>query len=323
MRESGLKTIDIPELGEKTSGKVRDMWRVNHKDLGPTRVLVTSDRQSAFDRYICTVPDKGKVLNLSSAHWFYNTADIVSNHVISVPHPNVIIAREAVKTIPVEVIIRRYMAKSSTRTSVYFNYHELGRREIYGISFPEGLKGNQELPMGTIITPTTKAEKGHDEELTVEKAREIVDRQHGEGVWDQISQAAINVFERGRQLVSARGLILVDTKYEFGFDQDDNLMLIDEVHTPDSSRFWLSESYKARFKKGETPQQFDKEILRSWLSERGFTGEGEVPPVSPEIIVKMSEAYKKAYFMVTGQQLPIHQPDGDDIPGLVIKALNL
>lgn len=318
-----LESIDIPELGKKTSGKVRDMWRVNDKNLGPVRVLVTSDRQSAYDRYICTIPDKGKMLNLSSAHWFDITGDIVPNHVLSVPHPNVIIAREAVQTIPVEVVVRRYMAKSPTKTSVYYNYHNLGRREIYGINFPEGLTANQELPMGTIITPTTKAEKGHDEELTGESARKIVDRQFGDGVWDTVSQIAIDVFERGRRLVEERGLLLVDTKYEFGFDKEGALMLIDEVHTPDSSRFWLSESYEERFKNGETPKQFDKELLRSWLSEMGFTGEGEVPTISPEIILKMSEAYKNAYSMVTGQELPVDQPDNRDIRSCVLESISV
>ena len=157
----GLMSVEIPKLGAPIKGKVRDCWVIN-KDGVDYRIMVTTDRQSAYDRLICTVPGKGQVLNLLSAFWFDLTKDIVPNHVVEVPHPNVLIAKEAKDTLPVEIVLRRYMAKSSTSTSVYHNYFDLGRREIYGIKFPDGLQSNQEFPMGTILTPTTKAESGHD-----------------------------------------------------------------------------------------------------------------------------------------------------------------
>lgn len=299
----GMLQVDLPEFGIPTRGKVRDIWVVGEGD-SQARVMVTTDRQSAYDRLICTVPGKGQVLNLTSAYWFEQTQDIVPNHMISVPHPNVLIARQARATLPVEVVLRRYMAKSSTTTSVYHNYANLGRREIYGLQFPEGLQANQEFPMGTILTPTTKAEAGHDEELTDEKAREIVDGKLGDGVWDKAKDAAFAVFERARKLCLNKGLILVDTKYEFGLDKDGNLMLIDEIHTPDSSRFWLAQTYEKKLSEGQTPDTFDKEILRRWLAENGFKGDGPVPKVDPEIIDAMAKAYAVPFTMITGKELP-------------------
>ena len=266
--------------------------------------MVTTDRQSAFDRIICTVPGKGEVLNLLSAFWFRHTHDIIPNHMINTPHPNILLARQAHKTIPVEVVLRRYMARSSTSTSIYHNYMEKGRREIYGIDFPEDILPHQELPMGTILTPTTKAETGHDQELTDEQAQEIVDGKFGAGSWVRIQGAAYSVFERAYKHCLTRGLILADTKFEFGQDAEGNFMLIDELLTPDSSRFWLAATYDERLQKGENPESFDKEILRRWLAEEGFRGEGTVPIVPPEVIQKMSEAYVIPYTMITGKELP-------------------
>lgn len=305
----GLVSVDIPELGEKTgTGKVRDIWVVDD-----FRIMVTTDRQSAYDRMICTIPGKGQALNLLSAYWFGNTRDIVPNHMIAAPHPNVLVAKQAVETLPVEVVLRRYMAKSSTSTSVYYNYTELGRREIYGIKFPEGLQANQEFPMGIVLTPTTKARVGHDEELTEEEARDIVDKKLGSGTWDKTKQAANALFEYARLYHVERGLILVDTKYEFGLDKDGNLMLIDEVHTPDSSRLWLLKTYEQRFGENQTPDTFDKEILRRWLVEQGFRGQGLVPKVDPVVIEKMSQAYRTPYSMVMGRDLP-----AQDYPPLAV-----
>lgn len=317
----GLSQVDIPQLGEPIRGKVRDSWvfeQHDEKDDSLFRVLVTTDRQSAFDRVLCTVPGKGQVLNLISAFWFENTRDIISNHMIAVPHPNVLIAKQAVATLPVEVVLRRYMAKSSTSTSVFHNYAEKGRREIYGIKFPEGLKPNQEFPMGSIITPTTKATSGHDEELTNKQAREIVDKKLGKGIWNQAKEAALAVFERARLLSLEKGLILADTKYEFGIDKNGELMLIDEVHTPDSSRFWLAQTYEQRIAEDKNPDTFDKEILRRWLSENGFKGEGPIPRVDPKIIDQMSQAYKVPYEMITGKKLP---NENDNLAKDVIDAV--
>lgn len=296
----GLFQVEIPALGTPIRGKVRDIWTVG---VGH-RLMITTDRLSAYDRLICTVPGKGQVLNLLSAYWFEQTLDIVPNQMVAIPHPNVLLARQAQATLPVEIVLRRYMARSSTTTSVYHNYADRGRREIYGIKFPEGLQPNQEFPMGTILTPTTKAETGHDQELTDTQACEIVDGKLGNGTWNKAKTAAQAIFERARTHCLERGLILVDTKYEFGLDREGNLMLIDEVHTPDSSRFWLAGTYEEKFREGKTPDTFDKEILRRWLAEKGFKGEGPVPQVDAAIIDQVAEAYTVPYKMITGKDLP-------------------
>lgn len=298
----GLMNAEIPELGVPVKGKVRDCWIIRKEGID-YRALVTTDRQSAYDRLICTIPGKGQVLNLTSAYWFEQTKDIIANHMVDVPHPNVLIARQARETLPVEVVLRRYMAKSSTSTSIYHNYADQGKREIYGVKFPDGLQSNQEFPMGTILTPTTKAESGHDQELTDGQALEIVDAKLGNGTWNKVKAAAHKIFENGRRHYMDKGLILADTKYEFGVDNLGNLMLIDEVHTPDSSRLWLAETYEDKFKNGLTPDTFDKDILRRWLAERGFKGEGLVPQVDAAIIDAMTEAYAVPYKMVTGKAL--------------------
>lgn len=300
---SGVVGVEIPKLGEPIKGKVRDIWTVGEGAFR-RRVMVTTDRLSAFDKIICAIPGKGKVLNLLSSFWFNETKDIVANHLIDIPHPNVIIAREAVATLPVEVVLRRYMAESSSSTSVWYNYNNLGKNSVYGISFPDGLRANQELPMGTIITPTTKAERGHDQELTDEQARLEVDSMLGKGFWDRTKEAALALFERGREHCMRKGLILADTKYEFGIDENGNLMLIDELHTPDSSRFWLADTYQERFERGEAPQNFDKEIIRKWLSDHGFRGDGPIPVVDRMVIDKVAQAYAIPYRMLTGSELP-------------------
>lgn len=309
-----LEIRELPDLGPRTitiRGKVRDIWVVEHPKYGQVRVMVTTDRTSAYDRLVCTVPGKGRVLNELSEFWFRQTADIIPNHLLAVPHPNVMVTRQAQAMLPVEVVLRRYLAQSSTSTSVYRNYTEGGRRNIYGLNFPDGLKANQELPMGTILTPTTKAETGHDLELTNEQAQEIVDSKLGEGTWRQTKTAALAVFERAYAYHGKRGLILVDTKYEFGVDVEGRIMLIDEIHTPDSSRFWRAASYEKRMAKGENPESFDKEILRRWLANQGFKGEGRVPLVDPAIIRKMADAYQEPYRLITGCQFP-EQPSVDE-----------
>lgn len=299
----GLLQVDIPGYGDPIRGKVRDNWVIDQADP-EYRVMVTTDRQSAFDSIVCTIPGKGQVLNLLSAYWFAQTKDIIANHMIHVPHPNVLLAHQAKSKLLVEVVLRRYMARSSTATSIYYNYADLGRREIYGLNFPEGLKPNEEFPMGTIITPTTKADTGHDAELTDNQAAEMVDGKLGDGIWSQAKTAALAIFERARLDCLDKGLILVDTKYEFGLDRHGQLILIDEIHTPDSSRFWLVESYLDRFNHGKTPETFDKEILRRWLADQGFKGEGRVPVVNPKIIDQMAQAYVIPFRMITGKDLP-------------------
>lgn len=311
--ERGLFRVDIPQLGESIKGKVRDSWVLE----GNRRVLVTTDRQSAFDRIIGTTPGKGQVLNLMSGFWFERTGDIVQNHVIAIPHPNVLIARQAEATLPVEVVVRRFMAKSSTDTSVYHNYVDEGKRIIYGIEFPEGLKANEEFPK-TIITPTTKATVGHDQMLKDQEAEEIVDSKLGIGTWLKAKTAALRIFELARLYSLAKGLILVDTKYEFGIDKDGKLMLIDEVHTPDSSRYWLARTYKQKFAQGDNPETYDKEILRRWLAEKGFKGDGPIPRIDPKVIEQMSNAYRVPYTTITGKELP---PESKDLSSEVKTAV--
>lgn len=304
----GLRGVKIPELGHVIRGKVRDSWVVE-RNGEKIRVMVTTDRQSAFDRDICTVPGKGEVLNLISAFWFEGTQDIAPNQMLAVPHPNVLIAKQVETTLPVELIFRRYMARSSTTTSIYANYfgdksREIDvRRKIYGIDFPEGLQANQEFPFGTISTPTTKAASGHDQELTDEQAEVLVDGRLEKGVWKKAKDAGLALFEHALAYHRKKGLILADTKFEFGLDKDGRLILIDEAFTPDSSRLWRWETYRQRFLDGKDPESFDKEILRRWLAENGFTGEGPVPIVPSEIIDQMASAYRVPYEMITGNRL--------------------
>lgn len=305
----GIYTVDIPELGEPFRGKVRDNW-VIQKDGKDIRIIVTTDRQSAFVRNACTIPGKGQISNLISAFWFAMTQDIIPNHLIAIPHPNVTIAQQAVAVIPVEVVLRRYLAKGSTPTSLYFNYFNAGRRNIYGIDFPEGLLPNQELPMGTILTPTTKAKDGHDKEMTCEEARSLVDAQFGYGTWGAVADAAYRIFERARVHCLQRGLILSDTKMEFGIDVDGNVMLIDELLTPDGSRFWVAEGYEERFNREEN-LKFDKDVLVRYLKGKGFEGNGEVPDIDQAVIDGMLEAYSGPYEMITGVSLP--RPESDPL----------
>lgn len=304
----GILEATIPQLGPAQKGKVRDVWAGESK-----RIMVTTDRQSAFDRIIGTIPGKGAVLNLSSGFWFDwidKNIQGVRSHVIEIPHPNVLIAEEAKSTLPVEVVLRRHMARSSTSTSIYRNYTE-GRTRIYGIDFPSGMIANQAFPEnvgqnGIVITPTTKANAGHDEELDDEGARELVDRQLGNGLWDETKRVAYTLYQTAYEHCKQRGLILADTKYEFGVDKNGNLMIIDEVHTPDSSRFWLADSYdEEEVRKGNiTPISFDKEILRKWLSDQGFKGDGPIPQVDRNIIDQMASSYQVPHRMITGKEVP-------------------
>lgn len=306
----GLRTVEFPELGKKHEGKVRDYWEVGDKT-----VFVTTDRQSAYDAIVGTIPGKGKALNETSAWWAKNTADIIPNDVIAIPHPNVKIARRAAAMIPVEMVFRRYMARSSTSTSIFKNYSE-GRRNIYGIDFPQDLQPNQPFPEdlgknGVIFTPTTKPEKGakdvHDEEMTEEQARELIKGQFGSVIADQVIQVGYKLFIRGVHLHGLSELIFVDTKYEFGIDQDGRLMVADEINTPEASRIWKADSYEPGLKEGLDPESFDKEILRRWLAKNGFTGEiGQSIPVIPEYIkTQMLYAYSEPYRLLSGQNVSV------------------
>lgn len=288
-----LTTIDLPSLGKKYQGKVRDFYKVDGK-----RILITTDRQSAFDVILGHIPFKGAVLNLLSSFWFKKTKHIVSNHMIAVPGSNVMVVHEC-EPIPVEMIVRGYIS-GVTKTSIWHSY-ERGERMIYGIKFPEGLKKNQKLPC-PVITPTTHPLAGstvHDERLTREEIikKKIVPKK----LYEKMEKISLAIFDYGSKLCGKRGLILVDTKYEFGLYKG-KLMLIDEVHTPDSSRFWIAKTYLARLRKGLEPDNFDKEFLRLWYAKRGYRGDGKPPEMPEELIVALAKRYIGVYEKITGKK---------------------
>lgn len=286
-----LASVDLPFLGMRVSGKVRDMYR-----LADRLILVTTDRLSAFDRILGLVPYKGQVLTQLAAWWFAETADIIANHLIATPDPNVTVAHVC-EPLPVEVVVRGYIS-GVTSTSLWQQY-SLGRRTIYGIDFPDGLRKNDALP-APIITPTTKArDGGHDERIT---SAEVVEQGLvAAPVWEQVCAAAIALFQRGQQLARRGGLILVDTKYEFGLAPDGALMLIDEIHTPDSSRFWIAATYADRIAAGQEPDNFDKEFIRLYYAANGYRGEGDPFPLPADLAVQAAARYIRTYEMLTGE----------------------
>lgn len=292
---TALDGVDVPGLGKKMEGKVRDMYR-----QGDQFVLITTDRISAFDRVLGLIPYKGQVLNQLSSWWFTQTQDILANHVIAVPDPNVTIAAAAAP-LPVEIVVRGYIT-GVTKTSLWYLYDQ-GDRQPYGIPLPDGLHKNDPLPH-PIITPTTKAEKGgHDERLT---EAEILERGLVSAeLWAQVSAAAITLFQRGQQIARQADLILVDTKYEMGLING-QLALIDEIHTPDSSRYWIADTYQPG---GDEPENFDKEFLRKWYAAQGYRGDGPPPTMPDEFIAQVAARYIAAYERLTGTEfVPGEQP---------------
>ena len=295
-----LDDATIPELPNHYRGKVRD----NYDLPDGRRLLIATDRLSAFDINIAAIPFKGQVLTQIARYWFDLTADICANHVIDYPDPNVLLCQR-LDILPVEIVVRDYLT-GSTATSIWPMYKS-GRREIYGIRFPDGLRENQKLPQ-TIITPTTKAQNGeHDEPVT---ATEILDR----GVltpaqWQEVSEKALALFAKGREIAAARGLILVDTKYEFGTDRDGRILLADEIHTPDSSRYWFAETYPRRFAAGETPESFDKDYVRRWVAARCDPYREPIPPIPREVIAEAARIYVSVFETITGESFTIAQPD--------------
>ena len=293
-----LLRTDIPELGDRIEGKVRDIYLQEGQ-----RILVTTDRVSAFDQVLGAIPFKGQVLNQLSAWWFRKVKDVVSNHVLTVPDPNVTIGVEA-DALPVEVIVRGFIT-GVTSTSLWTLY-EQGVDRPYGLDLPTGLSKNDPLPE-PVITPTTKATGGaHDERLT---SAEVVEQGLVEPkLWDKVQDAALQVFLQGQRVAAEAGLILVDTKYEFGMI-DDELVLIDEVHTPDSSRYWIADTYGL----GE-PQNYDKEFLRLWFVDQGYRGDGPAPQMPDEFIAEVAVRYIDAYERLTGEDFePGEQPAADRI----------
>jgi phosphoribosylaminoimidazole-succinocarboxamide synthase len=283
--------IDLP-LPDRRTGKVRVSYALGEG----RRLFVTTDRLSAFDHIVATVPYKGQVLNELAAWWFDTTADIVANHVVSVPDPNATIAIEA-SPLPVEVVVRGVMT-GSTSTSLWRQY-EAGARHIYGYAFADGLEKNTPLAH-PIVTPTTKAaDGGHDEPLTCADvvARGLVAAE----LWDQVQSVALALFARGQAVARSCGLLLADTKYEFGLHPDGHLLLIDEVHTPDSSRYWELATYDERLAAGDEPESLDKEPVRLALASVGYRGEGPPPVLPADVVAATSVRYVTAYERITGR----------------------
>ena len=285
-----LKETDFKNLGEKKVGKVRDVYVGEDKI-----VLVSTDRHSSFDRVIAYVPFKGEVLNQISIFWFENTKDIIQNHVLSMPDPNVLVAKKCTP-LPIEAIVRGYIT-GVTSTSLWTHYKE-GKRDFGNFILPEGMKKNEKL-LEPVFTPSTKFEE-HDRTLSPQEivAEGLMDK----NMVDEVERVAKELFIRGQEIALSRGLILVDTKYEFGLDENGKLTLIDEIHTPDSSRYWKAESYNERFDKGEDPEYFDKEFLRIWFKDNCDPYKDEKLPIAPaELVAELSRRYIEIYEKITGQ----------------------
>lgn len=287
-----LEHARIDALPRPYFGKVRDCY-----DLPDgRRILISSDRLSAFDRILTLIPFKGQVLTQSARFWFEETADICPNHVLSYPDPNVVIGQR-LDILPVEMVVRGYLA-GTTSTSLLTQY-KAGARLMYGVRFPDGMRDNQALE-NAIITPTTKAfDGGHDAPLTADEiiAQGLLSRAQ----WEEVSAYALALFARGQKMAAARGLILADTKYEFGLDPEGRIVIADEIHTPDSSRYWRKDGYQAAFDSGARPPSFDKDVIRSWVAARCDPYHEPIPPIPPEMRVQTSHVYRAAYEAITGQ----------------------
>lgn len=300
-----LESTNLVDLGTRYQGKVRDTYRRNGE-----LVLVTTDRISAFDHVLPqTIPFKGQVLNQTAAYFFEATEDVVPNHVLDVPDPNVTVA-QACSPVKVEFVVRGYLAGHAWRE------YESGARRLCGHSLPDGLRQSQKLPE-PIVTPTTKAESGHDQDVTPGEA--VASSQLAPDEYEQLRDWALALFERGTGMAAEQGLILVDTKYEFGRTPEGDFVLIDEVHTPDSSRYYYREGYEERLEKGIPQEQLSKEFVREWLMDQGFQGrEGEtMPDLPPSFRVTVAKRYIELYETVTGRSF---DPDPSPNPEARIAA---
>lgn len=286
-----LQETNFDFLGPKKTGKVRDMYEHNGK-----LVLITTDRHSSFDRIIAHIPWKGQALNQVSAWWFERTKHIVPNAVLAIPDPNVTIARKCTM-VPVEAVVRGYLT-GVTDTAAWTRY-AAGTRDFGGTTLPDGMRKNQQLPQ-PIFDPTTK-EAAHDR--TLSPAQMIGEGFITRDLFDRIRNTALKLFARGQEIAAQNGLILVDTKYEFGTDANGTLILIDEIHTPDSSRYWQRESYEARFSAGTEPDYFDKEFLRLWFRDHCDPyRDAALPPAPPELVDELSRRYIAMYEQITGMK---------------------
>jgi phosphoribosylaminoimidazole-succinocarboxamide synthase len=284
-----IESTDLPFLGIKYQGKVRDNYSQDGR-----RVIIATDRLSCFDRVVTSVPYKGRVLSQLALWWFKQTDEIIANHLIANPHPNAVVVKDC-KVLPVEVVVRSYLTGSAWRD------YEAGRA-ISGIRLPAGMRPNQKLPE-LLLTPSTKAEVGtHDEPIS---EQEILDKNIVPAkVWQTMREAALKLFALGEKKCAENGLIFVDTKYEFGIFED-QVLLVDEIHTLDSSRFWVEESYKSKFEAGESPVMLDKEPVRQWLLQQGFKGDGPIPNFSDDYRLSLARHYLDSYKRITAETLSL------------------
>ncbi len=293
-----LGETEFSKLGELYRGKVRDNYIKKDK-----RIIIATDRLSAFDRVITTIPFKGQMLNQVSSFWFEKTKDIVKNHIIDVPDPNVSVVHQC-DTVPVEVIIRGYLTGSMWR-----DYNK--GKPTSGIMPPNGMKKNQKFDE-IIVTPSTKAESGHDIYLSKEEIlrQGLVDKE----VYEEMEEAALKLFNFGKKFCEKNGLILVDTKYEFGLKEGE-LLVIDEIHTQDSSRFWILDTYNEKFETGDDPDILDKEIFRGWLMKTypdifpDIKLDEEIPPISEEIKIELAKRYMRSFNKITGKEFQAEVSD--------------
>lgn len=306
-----LESTSLDVLGHKYEGKVRD----NYTTADGRRYIVVTDRISAFDRVLGTLPLKGQVLNQLAAFWFERTKHVAPNHVISVPDPNVLEARECTP-LPVEMVMRSYVT-GVTSTSIWTHYQK-GERVFCGHRLPDGLRKNQRLP-APILTPSTKAEKG-DHDVSASREEILAMGRISAKDFDAAAEMASALFAHGQKWCAERGLILVDTKYEFGKDKDGNIVVIDEIHTPDSSRFWFSSTYDERFASGQDPESFDKEYVRRYLAGIGFKGDGPIPPIPDDVRVEATRRYIEAFEKITGAAF---EPNLDDPKVRIPKNLGI
>ena len=305
-----LGRTDFPELGRRIEGKVRDCYV-----KGDRRVLIATDRVSCFDVIVGTIPFKGQVLNQLAAFWFEKTRDVAPNHVIDVPDPMVTIGREC-KPVPIEFVFRSYLT-GATSTSIWRAY-DGGARSYCGHRLPDGLRKHQKLP-APLLTPTTKAEQGeHDELISRDEliARNVISATK----YDQAEALLARLFAAGQSWAATRGLILVDTKYELGTDAAGDFVVIDEIHTPDSSRYWYADGYAEAFSHGKDPKSLDKEYVRRWLQEHGYHGDGAPPTLPDEVRCEAAQRYIETYERITGR---VFEPATDDPMQRIRRRLSL
>ena len=283
---SGIEEKDLPSGSRLFKGKVRDTV-----DLGKEMLIITSDRISAFDRILAEIPFKGEILNKTALYWFKNTEDIIKNHIAEEISARTLLVKKC-EVLPVEVIVRGYLTGSAWRDYSKGN-------DISGIRLPAGMRANQKFEK-PLLTPSTKAEKG-EHDLPISSAEIVEKKLVPENIWRQVEKTALELFRRGTELSAANRLILVDTKYEFGL-LDGKLILVDEIHTPDSSRFWHADTYESLYAEGKEQRQLDKEYFRQWLIERGYMGDGVCPEITDEVKAEVSARYISSYENITGKE---------------------